>query len=126
MRLANIDPRVLAALRGIRGGTFSYQKGVSDPPNLVSSLSRDLGYPSAWGDPSQVPAYGGTFADKAWRSLSVSNRSGVGGLPCEIVHGGVTGGSCTANAAIRGVQAFAEALVLYLPVGKMTYTFLRY
>ena len=125
MKLANIDPRVLGALRGIRSGKFSYLKGVSDPPDLVTSFSRDLGYPSSWGDPKQLPAYGGPHADKIWAALNVSNRSGLGGLPCEIVHGGVTGGSCTANAVIRGSQAFAEALALYLPVSFLTSTVLR-
>ena len=116
MTIANIDPRILGALRGIRSGSFSYIKGASEPSDLVSSLSKDLGYPPAWGDPGQLPAYGGPQADKMWSALSVVNRSGLGGLPCELVHGGVTGGSCTANAGIRGAQAFAEALALYLPV----------
>ncbi|KAI0756983.1 hypothetical protein C8Q80DRAFT_1264970 [Daedaleopsis nitida] len=116
MTLANIDPRVLAALRGIRAGSFSYRKGISAPPDLLSSFSKDLGYPAAWGDPVQLPAYGGPQADRVWKALAVTGRDHLGGLPCEIVHGGIGGGSCTANAAIRGVQAFAEAVALYLPV----------
>ena len=116
MTLANIDPRMLAALRGIRSGSFSYRKGMSRPPDLVSSLARDLGYPPAWGDPAQLPAYGGALADRTWKELSVPGRRGVGGIPCEIVHGGVAGHNCTANAVIRGMHAFAEALALYLPV----------
>ncbi|KAI0639410.1 hypothetical protein C8Q77DRAFT_1152392 [Trametes polyzona] len=116
MTLANIDPRVLAALRGIRTGTFSYKRGISIPPDLVTSLSQDLGYPASWGDPALLPAYGGLQANATWKALGVSGRSGRGGLPCEIVHGDVTGGSCTANAVIRGAQAFAEAVAIYLPV----------
>ncbi|KAJ2989856.1 hypothetical protein NUW54_g8653 [Trametes sanguinea] len=116
MTLANLDPRLLAALRAIRTGNFSYQKGISIPPDLVSSLSRDLGYPATWGDPAVLPAYGGPQATHAWKALGVSGRDGRGGLPCEIVHGDVTGGSCFANAFIRGIQAFAEAVAIYLPV----------
>ncbi|TBU48330.1 hypothetical protein BD309DRAFT_884692 [Dichomitus squalens] len=115
MKLANIDPRILTALRAIRSGSFSYTKGFSVPPDLATSLSADLGYPPAWGDPAQVPAYGGPEADIAWKALGVSNRRGLGGLPCEVVHSGLATG-CTANAGIRGLQAFAEAVALYLPV----------
>ncbi|KAI0361612.1 hypothetical protein OH77DRAFT_1417887 [Trametes cingulata] len=116
MTLANIDPRVLGALRAIRSGNFSYTRGISNPPDLVTSLSQDLGYPASWGDPALLPAYGGPQANETWKALGVSSRWGRGGLPCEIVHGDVTGGSCTANAAIRGAQAFAEAVAIYLPV----------
>jgi hypothetical protein len=51
-----------------------------------------------------------------WNALGVRGRGSVGGLPCEIVHGSVTGGSCTANFGIRGLHAFLEALALYVPV----------
>lgn len=116
MTLANIDPRILAALRAMRTGHFSYSKGFCNPPDLTTSLSVDLGYPAAWGDPKKLPAIGGILADKIWEELAVPNRHGVGGLPCDIVHGGVTGNSCAANVVIRGLHAFAEATALYLPV----------
>ena len=118
MALANIDPRILGALRAIRGGNWSYVERFSSPPDLVSSLAQDLGYPAAWGDISRVPAYGagGAATAAAWSTLGVKNRDGLGGIPCELVHGGLGGGSCTANAAIRGAQAFAEAIAIYLPV----------
>ncbi|RPD82545.1 hypothetical protein L226DRAFT_607652 [Lentinus tigrinus ALCF2SS1-7] len=116
MTVANIDPRILMALRGIRDGTYSYKRGTSSPPDLLTSFSQTLGYPAAWGDPAQLPAYGGPAADRMWQKIGVANRTGRGGIPCELVHGGVTGGSCTANAGIRGIQAFAEAVALYLPV----------
>lgn len=116
MTIANVDPRLLATLRAIRLRTFSYKRGVSIPPDILSSYSRDLGYPAAWGDPAQLPAYGGAKATKVWKALSVTGRDGLGGIPCELVHGRVTGGSCTANAGIRGAQAFAEGVLLYLPV----------
>ncbi len=116
MSLANIDPRILGALRAIRSHDWSYTRGTTSQPDLVSSLSRDLGYPSQWGDISRIPAFGGPSSGLYWDSLSVTNRNGLGGIPCELVHGGVTGGSCTANAMVRGGQAFAEALAIYLPV----------
>jgi hypothetical protein len=46
----------------------------------------------------------------------VRGRGSVGGVPCEIVHGSVTEGSCTTNFGIRGLHAFLEALALYVPV----------
>ncbi|KZT02716.1 uncharacterized protein LAESUDRAFT_661269 [Laetiporus sulphureus 93-53] len=116
MTLANIDPRILAALRALRSGAWSYRRHQSTQPHLLSSLSHDLGYPSAWGDVKRLPAYGGATANAAWQALGVSGRQGIGGIPCELVHGGVTGGSCTMNTLIRGAQAFASAFALYLPV----------
>ncbi|KAI8995634.1 hypothetical protein BD414DRAFT_410533 [Trametes punicea] len=116
MTLANLDPRLLAALRAIRTGDFSYKDGICVPPDLVSSLSQDLGYPATWGDPVLLPAYGGPQANQAWKALGVPGRQGRGGLPCEIVHGDVTGGGCIANASLRGARAFAEAIAIYLPV----------
>ncbi|TCD71526.1 hypothetical protein EIP91_008907 [Steccherinum ochraceum] len=116
MSIANIDPRILAALRSIRTGAISYRTGQATPVDLLSSLSTDLGYPAAWGDVSRIPAYGGPKATAAWSSLGVTSRNGLGGIPCELVHGGVTGSSCTSNAVIRGIHAFAEAAAIYLPV----------
>ena len=114
--LANIDDRIVTALRAIRSKRWSYINGTSPDPNPVSLLSQDLGYPTQWGDPKLLPAYGGYSASAVWQALGVHRRGHVGGLPCEIVHGSVTGGSCTANVAIRGLHAFLEALALYLPV----------
>jgi len=114
--LANIDDRIVTALRAIRSKRWSYIHGTSPHPNPVALLSQDLGYPGQWGDPKLLPAYGGYAASAAWKALGVHRRGSVGGLPCEIVHGSVTGGSCTANVAIRGLHAFLEALALYLPV----------
>jgi len=116
MSLANIDPRILGALRAIRNGNISYIKGRSYPADLISSLATDLGYPAAWGDIGRIPAYGAANSAAAWKVLGVTSRDGLGGIPCELVHGSVTGGSCTANASIRGLYAFAEALAIYLPV----------
>lgn len=122
MTLANIDARILATLRALRSGAWSYKRHHSTQPDLVSSYARDIGYPAIWGEPTLLPAYGGKVADAAWEILGVPGRKGVGGIPCELVHGSVAGGSCTANVAIRGAQAFAEALALYLPVNIYCYS----
>lgn len=122
MKLANVDTRILGALRALREGRWAYTTGLSDPVDLVSSLSRDLHYPSAWGDPAQLPSYGGPSANAVWKTLGVTNRAGLGGLPCELVHGGIGGGSCTSNAAIRGALAFAEAMLIYAPVCRLALT----
>lgn len=120
--LASIDPRLSAALRAIREHAFSYVAGTTSlTPSLLSTLSQELGHPTSWGDPSLVPAYGGPKATEAWRALGASGRGGVGGIPCEIVHGkmrglGAVGGSCTRNVAVRTTYAFVEALALYTPV----------
>lgn len=116
MTLANIDPRILAALRALRSGTWSYQRHLSVQPDLLSSLSRDLGYPAAWGDIARLPARGGPGATAIWKELGVKGRDGIGGIPCELVHANASGGSCSKNTALRGSQAFASALAIYLPV----------
>ncbi|KAG6899935.1 hypothetical protein C0993_005135 [Termitomyces sp. T159_Od127] len=119
--LANLDGRVIRALRLLREGKWSYIKGSAINSAVLMGLSRELGYNTSWGNPTLLPAYGGVVADAAWKSLGVKNRPGVGGIPCEIVHGSTGSGfgmegSCTANSLIRGVLAFLEAIVIYLPV----------
>ena len=118
--LANLDERILHALRLLRDGRWSYINGSPSHSHVLRTFSKKLGYKSSWGDPAALPAYGGAVADAAWRSLEVKNRSGVGGLPCELVHGGVGSnlgleGSCSANASLRGFTAFLEAIAIYLP-----------
>src|SRR5882762_2721384 len=89
--------------------------------HLLIDLARDLGHPPSWGDPIQLPAYGGTLASATWKKLGVTSRPNVGGFPCEMVHGGIgpkwgVGNGCTTNAIIRFAVAFVEAMALYLPV----------
>ncbi|KZT65137.1 hypothetical protein DAEQUDRAFT_731761 [Daedalea quercina L-15889] len=116
MTLANIDPRILAALRSLRSGGWSYKRRHSAQPDLLSSLSRDLGYPAVWGDVTRLPAHGGPQATATWKELGVKGRNGIGGIPCELVHANASGGSCSKNVVLRGSQAFASALAIYLPV----------
>ncbi|KAH0838300.1 hypothetical protein J3R83DRAFT_6577 [Lanmaoa asiatica] len=118
--LANLDKRLIEVLRALREGTWSYIHGSSAKRHILSPLAEELGRSPSWGDPTILPAYGGNFADKAWKQLGVDGRSGIGGLPCELVHGGIGArfglhNNCTTNTAIRATHAFAEALVIYLP-----------
>jgi hypothetical protein len=112
-------------LRAIRAKRWSYIHGTTPIPNPSSLLAQELGYPAQWGDPKLLPAYGGYAANAIWNTLGVRGRGSVGGLPCEIVHGSVTGGNCTANVAIRGLHAFLEALALYVPVSRDGIFFVR-
>ncbi|KAH8120331.1 hypothetical protein DFH11DRAFT_54684 [Phellopilus nigrolimitatus] len=120
--MANVDDRLLEALRRIRAGTWSY--GAPASHTLLAPMAEGLGYASAWADPLQLPPIGGRQADKTWELLGVKGRAGVGGLPCEIVHGNVgswlvpggVGGNCFANVLARGAMGFFEALAIYAPV----------
>lgn len=116
-----MDPRLLRTLRLLRSGDWTYRHGSPIHPTILTSYANDLGYPSSWGDPVRLPAFGGPSAQNKWKVLGVNGRQGLGGIPCELVHGGVgtklsLDGNCTANLGIRGVQAFFEAILLYLPV----------
>lgn len=119
--LANVDKRLLEVIRALREGTWSYIHSPSTKRNILGPLAEELGRSPSWGDPTVLPAYGGDLANEAWKQLGVDERSGIGGLPCELVHGGVGArlglhNSCIANVAIRAMYAFAKALVIYLPV----------
>jgi hypothetical protein len=119
--LASLDERILHVARLLRDRRWSYINGSPSHSHILQTFSRELGYDASLGDPTALPAYGGAVADAAWKSLGVKNRPGVGGLPCELVHGGVGSilaleGSCTANSSLRGLKAFAQAVAIYLPV----------
>lgn len=113
--LADIDNRLVLTLRAIRSGHWVYGSG-GRYPELLTSMAQDIGVPSSWGNPAMLPPRGGLSANNTWAVLGVMGRNGVGGLPCEIVHGGMDRKSCTANSARRGAKAFVEALLIYLPV----------
>jgi hypothetical protein len=114
--LAEIDPRLVNALSAIHKGTFSYKKGTVpiDNPKLTIGLAADLGCPPEWGNPALLSAFGGKGVTA--RNAALGFKRNVGGLPCEIVHGGVNMHSCTANTLRRGGRAFLKALLIYLPV----------
>jgi hypothetical protein len=94
---------------------LSYNKRYAAFPDLVD-FTQDLGYPASWGDFNIIPAYG-TGANQIWRYLGVEGRDGIGGIPCELVHGGNgAGNSCMKNIAIRGQKSWLAAFLIYLPV----------
>ena len=114
-RLADLDPRIIWALQSVRNGSLSYNRRHVASPDLLE-FTKYLGYPASWGDFSVVPAYG-TDATSIWRKLGVKGRDGIGGIPCELVHGGNgAGNSCKKNISIRGQKAWLAALLIYIPV----------
>lgn len=126
--LANVDKRLLNALRVMRSKEWVYGRS-SAHSHLLMSYAKDRGYPSSWGNPHVLPACG-TGADVVWKALGVPGRGGVGGLPCELLHSRVTtrwglDNSCLANVGVRFSLAFIEAMALYLPVHFLPLLFTR-
>jgi hypothetical protein len=88
---ANIDSRLITALRRCREGEFIYGQETGQAP-LLTSLCDELGLPQKWGDPSKtVP------------------------IPCELYHCG-SGPSCEVHALSRFLNGFKFSLALYLPL----------
>ncbi|KAJ7293582.1 hypothetical protein C8J57DRAFT_1269402, partial [Mycena rebaudengoi] len=48
-----------------------------------------FGPPSSVGRPRRAPCIRRPRADRVWKQLGLTTRPGVGGLPCQIVHGTV-------------------------------------
>lgn len=88
---ANIDSRLITALRRCRTGELIYGQDTGQAP-LLTSLCDELGLPQHWGNPANtVP------------------------IPCELYHCGA-GPSCEGHAASRFLNAFTFAMKLYLPL----------
>src|SRR6267154_4498745 len=68
--LANLDKRLLDVLRVIRSKEWTYGHS-STHSHLLTSYAKDRGYPSPWGDPQVLPAFGGADADVTWKALGV-------------------------------------------------------
>lgn len=118
--LANVDPRLLKTLNLLRVGKWSYGNCNPAYVDFLKPYASDLGHPASWADPTVLPPRGGTFANDIWNTLGVASRCGVGGLPCELVHGDVgkslrLSHSCVANTGLRGIKAFIEAIAIYIP-----------
>ncbi|KMU72550.1 hypothetical protein CISG_09537 [Coccidioides immitis RMSCC 3703] len=89
--VAQIDPRLIEALRSARRGDWTYgkPKGSQD---VLEPMCEDYGWPRVWGDPSQtVP------------------------IPCEVVHMGC-GPNCEVHAIWRFAKSFRFALMTDLPI----------
>ncbi|KAF8587278.1 hypothetical protein K439DRAFT_1338658 [Ramaria rubella] len=114
--LADMDSRLLLALRAIRNGSWQYARPSETHAHLLITMASDLALNPLLGDPNHLPAHGGAEANRAWTALGYQGRRGIGGVPCNIVHCGIAGDSCTGNALLRGLRAFGQALLIYTPV----------
>lgn len=88
---AEVDGRLVTALRRARRGEFVYGEDTGQAP-MLQGMCRDYDLPLEWGDPARcIP------------------------LPCEVVHMGA-GPSCERHAASRFLRAFKFSLTMYLPL----------
>lgn len=88
---AEVDDRLVEALRRVRRGEFVYGKETGQA-SLLQAMCNDYRWPIEWGDPVKtIP------------------------IPCEMVHMGV-GPSCELHAASRFAQAFKFAFAMYMPL----------
>ncbi|RAL17741.1 uncharacterized protein BO97DRAFT_467213 [Aspergillus homomorphus CBS 101889] len=89
--VAEVDSRLIDALRRARRGVLVYGKDTGQAP-LLQSMCKDYGWPLGWGDPSRtVP------------------------IPCEMVHMGC-GPSCEKHAVSRFTRTFKLACATYIPL----------
>lgn len=88
---AQVDGRLIEALRRARRGIFVYGKDTGQAP-LLESMCKDYGWPIKWGDPAvTVP------------------------IPCEMVHMGC-GPNCEWHAMSRFMRSFKFAMLTNLPL----------
>ena len=89
--VAQVDNRLIEALRRARRGNFVYGKDTGQAPLLVS-MCRDFGWPEEWGDPAKTAP-----------------------IPCEMVHMGC-GPNCEVHAVSRFARTFKIACATYIPL----------
>lgn len=90
-KAAEIDSRLIEALRRARQGKFVYGQETGQA-SLLCSMCRDLGLPEVWGDPTKtIP------------------------IPCTLVHMGTTS-SCEKHALARFWRGFKFSMSMYLPL----------
>lgn len=91
-RMAQVDKRLIDALRTARCGLWKYGEYGGDAVRPLQGMCEDHGLPLEWGDPKEtVP------------------------IPCEIVHQG-TGPNCHWHAITRFFSSFRSALVANVPI----------
>ncbi|KAJ5205231.1 hypothetical protein N7491_004145 [Penicillium cf. griseofulvum] len=88
---AQVDSRLIEALRRVRRGVFVYGKDTGQAP-LLQSMCKDYNWPEVWGDPAKVAP-----------------------IPCEMVHMGC-GPSCEKHALYRFAITFKFACATYIPL----------
>ena len=88
---AQIDHRLVEALQLCRNGRFVYGSPLNR--DVLQSMCIEEKWPIEWADPAvTVP------------------------VPCEMVHMGLGGSSCTRHAALRFSKAFKFAIAMYVPI----------
>lgn len=88
---AQVDSRLIEALRRARRGTWIYGKDTGQA-DLLEPMCKEYGWPLKWGDPAQtIP------------------------IPCEMVHMGC-GPNCEKHAVMRFIKTFKFACATYLPL----------
>lgn len=88
---AQVDSRLIEALRRARRGTWIYGKDTGQA-SLLQPMCEEYGWPLKWGDPAQtIP------------------------IPCEMVHMGC-GPNCEKHALMRFIKTFKFACATYLPL----------
>lgn len=88
---AQVDSRLIEALRRVRRGVFVYGKDTGQAP-LLQSMCEDYNWPLEWGDPAKLSR-----------------------IPCEMVHMGC-GPSCERHALYRFAKTFKFACATYIPL----------
>lgn len=88
---AQIDARLIEALRQVRFGTYVYGQDTGRR-ELLGSMARELGFGADFGDPAKTAP-----------------------IPCELYHSG-TGKNCEWHAISRFARAWYFALRMYLPL----------
>ncbi|KIN02495.1 hypothetical protein OIDMADRAFT_102648 [Oidiodendron maius Zn] len=90
---AQVDQRLLVALRHLKAGTIQYGTDCYDEAAFLRNMCKDYGWPLHYADPiKSVP------------------------FPCEMVHMGRGGQSCELHALIRFVQTSILCLSTYVPL----------
>ncbi|KAJ5339811.1 hypothetical protein N7452_006539 [Penicillium brevicompactum] len=88
---AQVDSRLIEALRRVRRGIFVYGKDTGQAP-LLQSMCKDYNWPIEWGDPAKMRR-----------------------IPCEMVHMGC-GPNCEKHALYRFAKTFKFACATYIPL----------
>ncbi|CAG7917783.1 unnamed protein product [Penicillium olsonii] len=88
---AQVDSRLIEALRRVRRGVFVYGKDTGQAP-LLQSMCKDYHWPIEWGDPAKIRR-----------------------IPCEMVHMGC-GPNCEKHALYRFAKTFKFACATYIPL----------
>ena len=90
--VAQVDERLIEALRKCRAGSFVYGKDKGESARFLQGMCKEYGWPVEWGDPEKtVP------------------------IPCEMVHMG-TGPDCHWHAIARFSRTFRFAMATNLPL----------